>query len=66
MINAHLTVNIESRDQTDWCEDLAKGLDLLAAYLRENRPEAEEACTDTIQYEASEVNYMLAHLMPPA
>jgi hypothetical protein len=61
MINAHLTVNLESRDQTDWIEDIALGLELLAASLRENRPTADEHCTDTLLYGKSEVNYTLIH-----
>ncbi len=62
MIQAHLSVTIESRNQTDWIEDIARGLDLMSAYLRENRPEVNDSITNTLSYDASEVNFVLIHL----
>ncbi len=59
MITAHLTVTVESRAQAAHLEDLARGLELLAAKLREMNPEFGDLITDTLRYDESEINYSL-------
>jgi len=66
MITAHLTVTVESRTHKAHLEDLARGLELLAAKLRETNLDDGEPISDTIRYDESEINYSLIPDLPSA
>ena len=64
MITAHLTVTVESRSHEARLEDLARGLELLAAKLLEMKLDDGELISDTIRYDESEINYSLIPHFP--
>ena len=62
MITAHMTVNIESRNQKDPISDIIGCLEALTANLRECPPELVENISDTLYHNGSEINYLLVKL----
>jgi hypothetical protein len=59
-------VTVESRSREAQLQDLARGLELLAARLREMKLDDGDTITDTIYYDESEINYSLIPHFPSA